>query len=1349
MKDIITIITIRMKLSSITNLVIWLCPLLFTAVPVAAELPVVEGTWNAPVVEAHKGTWTKEVVVHAIHVDDKGLIWSGSSDGLRLYAGGSPKVVSLSGEGEEDEPAVLDIAQRKADDQIWYLTDKGVGWVEADTTRSAFFPLKDSAGRIRLQTFDIDDEGQVWITSTHGLFHLHPESGNLSRIEDGKAFIKALKTKVDPYRSGIVWFCSGEYGLIRYDVKKRETREFFHEVVSENSELFGTRVDSFCFLSEDEILFGGRNVLSRLRLSEGWVKTEKLQTERENRYRRLTSLIPDPERNLIWVGTKVGEGLMQLDLEKNAFTSYGQPVRFRTTRKGFDINEIAIDRCGVVWMATDTDGLARSASPTIEVNSFTHNSDNDQSFYKADVKYLVSREGRLLAQTSRGIAIIDSDEKKADFLTGPQRLGEKSVHGCVLLKDGTLFSAFDKQIQMLKTSDGGQAVWTPVADLPFSEGADWVVFAGQNGDDGSLWMCYRNDIYRFDPDSHELRKFSTVTHWVDHMAVSGKNMWIGTQGYLYKMDTGTGEAKEIHLNDSISLFHIYPGESEDDKVYITTSEGLFTVDAEQMTLSRVSGAGWDVRSMLPEKNGNFWLVAGGKLKLFDPVNECLVPFPAETEFNIEGRSLQKITRVGEDRIGLGGWAGVHFVSETALLAPEVLGEVPVVLLDKQILGPAKKEVDTSLPLVTFDSDRKISLPPNQYGIRFRFGMPDYRYPDENKFEYKLDKGNWSSATDGIIEVMNLKSGDHQVVVRAFSSPNSPAGNEYKLTFRSVPPFNESPAFSALIVFVIIAVCLLLHQLRTKYVVKAKKKLEEVNDALHLSEKKYRRIFERSSDIIILTDTETRILDCNPAASNLLGYENPDSAVLAGRFSDHLRGERSVEQLFAEVAKGKPIIDQRFEVKTVTGEIAVVLLSLSEVEAEEGAWQFQIHDISSQVNLEEQFRHAQKMEAVGTLAGGIAHDFNNLLSPIIVHSQMAKDDLEENGAKAISNAKKAMGICQEAAITAAGLVKDLLHFARQTDEGVEAVDLVSATESAIRLLEGSIPSNINICAELPDTPAWIKCSAQRLGQAIMNIGVNASHAIGIHSGSISVTINSATDTLDSIVPGDFWEIRFTDTGCGMGEETVKRVFEPFFTTKSVGEGSGLGLSMVHTFVEDSGGTVLIESQPGTGTTISLRFPALERKGRRDNLTVPDSSRISNHRQDSNRKTEIMVVDDDKLVLFATTKILEKHGYKITPFNNPVLALEAIQKFPGKYSVVVSDQMMPGLTGLDLARKIKECAPELPVVLLTGFSDFNPEEEGGGNDIYEVHMKPLDYGKLNETLQSLLTRDSSESLVALVS
>ncbi len=412
---------------------IWGFLVFLTPKPASSELSVNKGTWTAPVIEAHERSWTKEVIVHAVHVDRIGLVWSGCSDGLRLFAGGSPKRVPLPEDAGGIETPILDLAQSPSKDQIWYLTANGVGWVEADSTRSAFFPLDDLTGRVSLRTFDIDSEGEVWITSTHGLHHLHPDSGEFSQVQDGKEFSRAEETVVDASNPGILWFCSGKSGLVRYNIKSEETSEFFHQDIPEGSDFFDSKVESLCFLSDNEILFGGRNVISRLQISENKIVTDKIQTDHGNRYRRLTSLVPDLQKNGVWVATKGGRGLLFLDLERKSFASFGDQVRFRTTRRGFEINEIAIDRCGVVWMATDSDGLARSAAPTFKVNSFTHAPNNDQSFFKAEVKYLNSHKGELLAQTPRGIASFDPDQRAVRFLTGRKNLEGNSVHTLSLI----------------------------------------------------------------------------------------------------------------------------------------------------------------------------------------------------------------------------------------------------------------------------------------------------------------------------------------------------------------------------------------------------------------------------------------------------------------------------------------------------------------------------------------------------------------------------------------------------------------------------------------------------------------------------------------------------------------------------------------------------------------------------------------------------------------------------------------------------------------------------------------------------------------------------------------------------
>jgi signal transduction histidine kinase/ActR/RegA family two-component response regulator len=366
-------------------------------------------------------------------------------------------------------------------------------------------------------------------------------------------------------------------------------------------------------------------------------------------------------------------------------------------------------------------------------------------------------------------------------------------------------------------------------------------------------------------------------------------------------------------------------------------------------------------------------------------------------------------------------------------------------------------------------------------------------------------------------------------------------------------------------------------------------------------------------------------------------------------------------------------------------------------------------------LEEQLRQAQKLEAVGRLAGGIAHDFNNLLTPIVAYTEEARHELPPD-----SKAAQQLTEVLRSAQRAGHLVRRILTFSRHSVVTRAPVRVADVVREAGALLRATLPTSIAIRYEISAEDATVVADAAELQQVLMNLGTNALDAMQGQGGMLAFGVRQS---------GTCVEITVRDTGCGMDAHALEHAFEPFFTTKPQGKGTGLGLATSHTIVQALGGQVWLASEPGAGTTVTLSLPLVKPV---DGSPAPGAS-SSLTRGNGER---ILLVDDEPMVLGACEALLKRMGYRVTAVSDPAAALAHLRSAPYEFDLLFTDQSMPGMNGVELARASRTVRSDLPVVLTTGFVDEATRAGLTDAGIDTVLAKPYQPADLGATVQAAL-------------
>ncbi len=511
--------------------------------------------------------------------------------------------------------------------------------------------------------------------------------------------------------------------------------------------------------------------------------------------------------------------------------------------------------------------------------------------------------------------------------------------------------------------------------------------------------------------------------------------------------------------------------------------------------------------------------------------------------------------------------------------------------------------------------------------------------------------------------------------------------------------------------------------------------DQDEQALRRSEARLRQLINTSYEGICTVDSDWRITFANRRLAEMLGYSPPE--VFGHSVLDFIEPamREAVRESLAHWMQGASG-QQELRLTHKDGSKVWTLVSGSPMVDEDGNYTGalgMITDISERKAAEQRQREAehaleraQRMEALGTLAGGIAHDFNNILSAIAAHAELGRMDLDES-----HPASERFAQIHTGGQRASDLVRQILRFSRREKPHREVLQLPALIEEAVQLLRATLPRNIELRTHFaPDSPT-VFADATQMHQIVMNLSTNAVHAIEGHRGhkgriEMRTEAVSADDVTTPDLPaGQYVHLSISDNGCGMDKATMAHLFEPFFTTRAPGEGTGLGLSVVHGIIKNHDGVVTVESQPGHGTTFHLYFPAVD----------PDQLQTARDRAALvvTPGQRILYVDDEDTQLLLARRLLERLGYRVTTCTGGSQALAEFRARPEAYDAVITDNAMPGMSGLQLVEELHRLRPEVPVVIASGYLSSDDWQRAEQLGIDEVVLKPQMSAELGPALQ----------------
>ena len=369
-------------------------------------------------------------------------------------------------------------------------------------------------------------------------------------------------------------------------------------------------------------------------------------------------------------------------------------------------------------------------------------------------------------------------------------------------------------------------------------------------------------------------------------------------------------------------------------------------------------------------------------------------------------------------------------------------------------------------------------------------------------------------------------------------------------------------------------------------------------------------------------------------------------------------------------------------------------------------------------LQAQLRESQKMEALGTLAGGVAHDFNNIVAAIIGNVELALDDVPAD-----SPARTSLTEIRKASRRARDLVQQILAFSRRQLLERQVIELAPVVEESVRLLRATLPAGVDLSLYIGDGVPRVLADATQIEQVLLNLCTNAWQAVrGVAQGRVAIRLEAhqgspaAADTALS----EWARLTVCDNGQGMSDETRARMFEPFFTTKPPGKGTGLGLAVVHGILRDHDAVLQVQSAPGEGSTFSVYLPAVA--GAASPVVAPMAAQVRPQRAAAPGRAHILYVDDDEMIAFLMERLLQREGYRVTVFTHAAQALTAVRDHAEPFDLVITDYNMPGMSGLDFARAVRELRPDSPVAITSGYISEELRALAPAAGVSELIYKP---------------------------
>ncbi len=1264
-----------------------------------------------------------QATVQAIVQDHLGFVWLGTQEGLNRFDGYD--FVVFKHDPKNPESLCDDVVCSLFEDRLgrlWIGTEHGLSLFDRRTeTFSRESPIKERVTSI-VQTAD----GAVWVASEgDGLYVLRSGEKDFVSFQPKAGDPQSLASfalsalLVDHW--GRLWIGTRNAGLDLFEPNGQFGRFIQHQHVagdppSVSSGVFGGLAEVGGGKSWAATYGGGLEMLdTKTGRFMHHVHTEGIDSGSPTNL--ITSVIVDHSGRL-WAGSD-GFGLLQYDKTTNRFLGYSHVRGDPDSLSDNVVRSFYEDRQGHLWIGTYQGGCDIMKAGRLEFGYITREESDPTSLSDRQVASVIEgTDGTIWAGTEGGWL---NRLGRGGGATMHYRFPQGAPAGSAILalhQDrsgqiwlGTYLGGL-AQFDPTTSSFRNRYVHNPKDPRTINNDEVWSIVEDSAG---FLWLGTNDGLDYFDPGK------GVVIRHVDDSGVGGVklggvralhidrrgNLWIGTFGGLYELIPGQTNLLRFHHSDAdpSSLSNDSVAAIEED------AKGSLWIGTLGGGINRMTPSGkfeafhnFPSNSILgieEDSTARLWLSTNQGLVCFTPASRQMENFNLSNGLQSLQFHMGASSRTRSGRILFGSVDGMYNFDPREIRPSDFAP--PITLTAFKVFNqPVKLAV--ALP----DID-KLKLEAKDKIFSFEFAALDYTFPRHNRYSYRMegfDEGWIDMGQKREVTFTNLDPGSYVFRVRASNSdgvwtPSSVA----HLNLVIEPPFWGTWWFRLGVVAAIGSLVVLGDRIRINRLTASIRERKLVLDALKESEDRYRRFFEEDLSGIFICDYSGQILDCNIAFARMFGFDSIAQAT-----------NENLLDLLPKPANW-PEFRDRFKTKeSATGyelvmvgrhgrSVQVIANTVGRVDASGSITELTgyVIDITLIKKLELQLLQSQKMEAIGQLAGGVAHDFNNLLTAIIGNCDLLLLNTKPN-----ESSYGGLTQINEASHRAAGLTRQLLAFARKQAFEPKIIELNELVGGIEKMLQRLLGESVYLTIDQKES-VCIKADPGQIEQVIMNLAINARDAMP-RGGSLRIEIirqiigDAGTSGPTGLKPGEYGCLTVRDTGTGLSPEAREHLFEPFFTTKEVGKGTGLGLSTVYGIVTQNAGHIEVESELNEGTIFRVFFHA-EPKG---SVPVKQSkAKVALPRGTG----KILLAEDSDVVRSTTRQVLADGGYDVVLARDAGEALIYCDKHPGEVDLLISDVVMPGMDGIELAERLKKRFPRLRILLISGYPDQAASRHGG--------------------------------------
>jgi len=1293
-------------------------------------------------------------VVTAVYRDRTGFLWIGTADGLTRYDGHEFVLHEFDPANPSSLPDnhVRSIMQDSRG-TFWIGTGGG-GLNRLDPATGAFTrvvgPDSLDIAHDWVETILEDRDGRIWVgTLGGGVSRLDPRTGDVTRYRPGgsESLSHPLVNVLYEDGDGRIW-AGTDRGLDLWN----PDADGFHTFVHDPSDMNSVSNDRVLSIAEDStgvLWIGTEDGLNRFEARDSTFRRVLNDGQQGGlSHSHVTALAAGPPGSL-WVGT-YGGGLNELETSSGVVVAIHRAGDLTSGLRDDRVRRMMADARGTVWLGTWGGGVSRVVPLSVDFALLRNDPADPTSIAPGDVSSVaVDPQGRLWAATYfNGVNRQDPGEEGFTHYLHDRgdstSLSGDDANRLLASRSGDIWvGTWQNGLNRLDPETGLAERFPADPTRPGALSGNRVTALLENRD-GVLWVGTSNGLNRLD-DPEPPGRFHQIADLADEYVetvVEGANgyLWVGTAGRgLVRLDPATMELQRFrHDSDrpgAIGADHVTSiHEDAEGTLWVgTPGAGVFRLMEDPGSQGGVRFVRYgeaeglihgNVTALTSDGLGRLWISTRGGLSVLEPETGRFVNFDEGNGLPAAEFTVGSVASTPE-HLFFGTPSGLIRAPQNARLPTPT--PVPVVVTAARALESGR----------SFGASEP-GTPPAELRmgevVAFEFAVLDFEPGGEKQYAYLLEglDSDWVEL-GGTREIAftNLGPASYALRLRARSRHSAWSEAPESIRFDVIPPFWMTLQFRLLATLLVVGSLALAYHLRMR-------SITERREADRQREEQFTALLENSHDLVVMLGGDRRVLFQGPSIRRILGYEVDErlgeSPLELAHPDDRTAMQDWLDEVYSAPERTSTLT---IRLRAANGSWLIMETLGSSYDTPEGERRaiLNARDVTERAQAEQRTRELegvlqqrQKLEAIGTLAGGVAHDFNNLLTVIGGHATL----LEQDAGDKASTLESAAAI-RRAQESGAALTRQLLAFARKQVVAPAVLDLNQLVAETEKLLGRLVGAHVDVEMLLEADPPFVEADAGQLEQVLMNLVVNARDAMP-GGGRIEIrtsnrNVGSGEEGAGGLSEGSWVVLHVADGGSGIDSEALPHIFEPFYTTKQRGHGTGLGLSTVYGIVTQVGGTVTVDTEADMGSTFHIFLPGADRE--------PDArSPLPQPATPDARGTEtVLVAEDDDGIRRLVARVLRRQGYRVMEARDGAEALKLIQDRPGEPDLLLTDLVMPHMSGAELANRGRELRADLTVLYMSGYADSTIAAHGL-DPATEILLKPFSPAVLLARVQSAL-------------